>query len=129
MEPGALTPYISPGAQQSSTFTSIMVLRTGKDQPTNSTQLPSEYTSGRLITSMNSLYITTNGAGTSASGIAAAAFIPNLGFPSYPPSTLEQAGGKNSQSQIPVVRANINDQDTGVRWLLGNKRYAAVDTT
>ncbi|NBO39698.1 hypothetical protein EBU99_14070, partial [bacterium] len=117
--PGALTPYVSSSQNSSASYSAIMVLRTARDQPQNSEQLPALYTDGRMITSMNNVYITTNGAGTSASGVGAAAFIPDVTAPTFSPASLETQGGKNSISQVTLVRSNATDSSEGLRWILG----------
>ena len=117
--PGALTPYVSSSQNSSASYSAIMVLRTARDQPQNSEQLPALYTDGRMITSMNNIYVTTNGAGTSASGVGAAAFIPDVTAPTFSPASLETQGGKNSISQVTLVRSNAADSSEGLRWILG----------
>ena len=117
--PGTLVPYISPNQQAAASFSAVTVLRNSRDQPQCSEQLSANYSSGRQITSMGSMYITTNGAGTSASGMGAGALVPDVTVPTFTSAMLEAQGTSNSQSQVTMVRTNATTEAEGLRWIQG----------
>lgn len=118
--PGTLVPYVSSSAAQSATFSAIMLLRNGKDQVQNSEQLAALYSVGRRITAMKSLYLTANASGTSASGIGASCFSTDSRLYAWSPSVIESQGGKNSISQVTLVRANPAADQQGLRSIQGS---------
>jgi len=119
--PGNLQPFVQSGTANNATFTAVMVLRDANQQPKLSENLSAQYSIGRLLTYNQKLSITPTATSTNATGLGAAAYVPDITQPTFTSSNLETQGGKHACSQEKLVDTGNGGQykPAGIRCILG----------